>query len=129
MYIKGKVSNVGQVTSGTSTKTGNQWKSQDIVVDFFETERDRWAQKVVLGVRNEKIDELKLKVGDTVEAGFELEAREYNGRWFQGTRLFSIRKVAAEPQQTTTHSEDVGNPQQVPQSGAIPGLGGQEPPF
>lgn len=93
MNIKGKVTHVCPERKGTSERTGSEWRSQEAVVSYYENPTDRYPDSIVVSIRNEKIDELKLAVGDEVEIGFGLSAREYQGRYFQEVRTFRLSKV------------------------------------
>ena len=47
MQIEGNVYKVGEVQSGTSQQ-GNQWRRQNVVVEYYENPTDMWTQKIVL---------------------------------------------------------------------------------
>ena len=95
MDIKGQVTFVGPIQTGRSERTGSDWKAQDILVSYYENPTDRYADSVVVRIMNDKVDELALKLGDDVELGIGLSAREYNGRHYQEVRAFRINKVGA----------------------------------
>lgn len=98
MNIKGRVKHVCAERKGTSERTGSEWRSQDVVVEYYENPTDRYPDSIVVSVRGEKIDELKLAVGDDVEIGFGLSAREYNGRYYQEVQTFRITKTGGQNQ-------------------------------
>lgn len=106
MDIKGQVTFVGPIQTGRSERTGSDWKAQDIVVSYYENPTDRYADSVVVRIMNDKVDELALKLGDDVELGIGLSAREYDGRHYQEVRAFRINKVGAAaapaPEQAST---------------------------
>ena len=77
------VCQVGQIQSGTSQQTGNQWRKQEFVVEWHEYESDTQTQKIVMSVMNDNIEKLNLQIGDKLEVRFDLRAREYNGRYYQ----------------------------------------------
>lgn len=99
------------VTSGTS-QSGNAWQKQEFVFEYFEHETDRWSDKVVLSVMNDRIKEYDLHEGDEVIIGFGHSAREYQGRWFNDLRAYKIEKVATRSQQT---GQDAGGVVAQPQ--------------
>ena len=74
---------VGQIQSGTSQQTGNQWRKQEYVVEWHENESDTQTQKIVMSVMNDNIEKLNIQVGDKLEIRFDLRSREYNGRYYQ----------------------------------------------
>ena len=83
MIRKVNVCQVGQIQSGTSQQTGNQWRKQEFVVEWHENESDTQTQKVVLSVMNDNIEKLNVQLGDKLEIRFDLRSREYNGRYYQ----------------------------------------------
>lgn len=82
MIRKVNVCSVGQIQSGTSQSTGNQWRKQEFVVEWYESPSDTQSQKIVLSVMNDNIDKLKVQIGDKMEVRFDLKYREYNGRYY-----------------------------------------------
>ena len=73
--------------SGTS-KTGNNWQKKEYVL---ETE-DTYPKKIHFDFFGDRADQYKLSVGQRVKLSFDIESREYNGRWYT-----SIRGWRAEP--------------------------------
>lgn len=82
MIRKVNVCAVGQIQSGTSQSTGNAWRKQEFVVEWYESPSDTQSQKIVLSVKNDNIEKLKVQVGDKMEVRFDLRYREYNGRYY-----------------------------------------------
>lgn len=83
MVIQANVCAVGQVQKGTSQHTGNEWRKQEFVVEWFINPNDTQSQKIVLSLMNDRIEQYNLKVGDKVEVRFDLRFREYQGRFYQ----------------------------------------------
>lgn len=83
MIRRVNVCQVGQIQSGTSQQTGNQWRKQEYVVEWHENESDTQTQKIVMSVMNDNIEKLNIQVGDKLEIRFDLRSREYNGRYYQ----------------------------------------------
>lgn len=111
---------VGPIQSGTSQQTGNQWRKQEFVVEWYESPSDTQSQKIVLSVMNDNIDKLKVQIGDKMEVRFDLRYREYNGRYymevyapFDAMKKVGGLQTAGEPAVTTAQ------PQQA-QAGAVP---------
>lgn len=71
-------------------QTGNgkngQWKKQDFVV---ETE-GQYPKKVCISVWGDKIDAAKLTVGNMLKIDFDVESREYNGRWYTDVKAWKV---------------------------------------
>lgn len=83
MIRRVNVCQVGQIQSGTSQQTGNQWRKQEYIVEWHENETDTQTQKIVMSVMNDNIEKLNVQVGDKLEVRFDLRSREYNGRYYQ----------------------------------------------
>lgn len=86
MEIQGNVMKVGVVRSGTSG-SGNAWRTQEVVIEYFEFPSDMWTQKVVIQLRGNAIDDYRLKVGDKVRLRFGLNYREWEGKFYQEVRI------------------------------------------
>lgn len=79
--------------SGVS-KAGNEWKKQDFVIEIQE---QQFARKVCFSLFNEKTGLLKnLNPGQEVEVSFNLESREFNGKWYTNVNAWKIDTVKNE---------------------------------
>ena len=90
-YVKGIISQFGQVESGT-TQNGNSWSRQVVVLDvagFGNT-----FSKIALTAQNQRVEELQnYQIGDRVEIGYTVTAREWNGKWFNNVDLVNINFI------------------------------------
>jgi len=84
---------------------GSEWRSQEFIVEFFETPDQRWSDKVVLSAMNERIDEYDLHEGKEVRVGFSHGVREYQGKWYPEFHIYKFETVAAQPQPTVKVEE------------------------
>ena len=64
MKIKGRVAHVGVITTGVSQRTGNKWKSQEIVIEYFDNDNARYPDSVNVKIFGERVDSLHLQVND-----------------------------------------------------------------
>ena len=55
---------------------------------------DQYPKKVCFNFFGDKIDQFPLAIDDTVTVSFDLESREYNGRWFTSVRAWKAEKGA-----------------------------------
>jgi len=71
-------------------QTGNgkngTWKKQDIIV---ETD-GQYPKKVCVSIWGDKIDEKKLVPGNRLKIDFDVESREYNGRWYTDVKAWKV---------------------------------------
>ena len=93
MEIIGKIIVALPEVSGTS-KAGNAWKKREYVLETVET----YPKKVHFDFFGERADQYPLNVGDEIKLSFDIESREYNGRWYT-----SIRGWKSEPAQAPCH--------------------------
>lgn len=91
MEIKGRIYKVLETTQGKS-RDGKEWSKQEFIFEFFENPTDRYSDKVVLSVMNDRIREYDLHEGDEVTIGFGHSVREYNGRWYNDLRMYKLEK-------------------------------------
>ena len=92
MDITGKIIYVSPVTSGVSQRTGNSWASREFVIGTEEQYPQRACMKLF---GQDKIDKHPINVGDVVTVSFDINATEYNGRWYNQFNAWSITPPAA----------------------------------
>lgn len=88
MEIQGKVIAVLPERSGVSQR--GEWKSQDYVIETH----DAYPRKMVFGVFGaDRISRFNIQIGQEVTVSFDIDAHEYQGRWFNNIRAFDVRQV------------------------------------
>lgn len=87
MEIVGKIIQALPEMTGTS-KAGNPWKKREYVLETQEN----YPKKVHFDFFGEKADQYPLSVGQVIKLSFDIESREYQGRWYT-----SIRGWKSEP--------------------------------
>lgn len=88
MEIEGKIIVKLPLQSGTS-KTGNAWSKQEYVLETIEA----YPRKVKFDFFGDKANQFPLEVGDTVRVSFDIESREFNGRWYTDIRGWKAEKI------------------------------------
>ena len=116
MEVQGRISKILPMRKGKRSD-GSEWRSQEFIVEFFETPDQRWSDKVVLSAMNERIDEYDLHEGKEVRVGFSHGVREYQGKWYPEFHIYKFETVAAQPQPTVKVEEPTA-PAQQPQAEA-----------
>lgn len=95
-YTKGTISHMSEVTSGTS-KNGYDWARQTILLDIPGFQGS--ITKLSLQASNEMVNELNnFNVGDKVEVGWSIYAREWNGKWYNNVDLVNIKSQEQQEQ-------------------------------
>lgn len=111
MEIQGKIIVVLPERSGTSQR-GNQWRSISYVLETQE----QYPKKLAFDVTNDKIDQLNIQLGEILTVQFDINAREYNGRWFNSINALNvIRQTQQSPAQGSGYSGNVQSGAQAAQ--------------
>jgi hypothetical protein len=84
MEIQGKIIQLLPEQSGAG-KNG-QWRKREYVLET----QDQYAKKLCFNLWGEKIDQNPVKVGDNVKVLFDLESREFNGKWYTDVKAWKI---------------------------------------
>ena len=95
MELSGKVIAVLEPRGGVS-KTGNPWKVQEYVIETH----DQYPRKMCFDVFGEdKINQFNIQIGEEITVSFDIDAREWQGRWFNSIRAWKVDRVAAQDPQ------------------------------
>lgn len=82
----------------TGSGKNGEWKKQDIIV---ETE-GQFPKKVCISIWGDKVAGNQLIIGNKLNISFDVESREYNGRWYTDVKAWKIEAAggggAAAPQ-------------------------------
>lgn len=83
MEIKGKIIATLEPRGGVSRTTGTKWVTQDFVIETLE----QYPHRMCFNVFGEdKIREMGLEVGQVYTVFFDINSREFEGRWFNDIR-------------------------------------------
>ena len=89
MEIVGKIIQVLPLQSGTSSRTGNSWQVQSYVLETQE----QYPRKVCFEIFGEdKIKNNPCNIDDLVTVSFDIESREFNGRWYTSIRAWRVQQ-------------------------------------
>ncbi len=90
MELAGKIIAVLEARGGVSKTTGNSWKSQEYVIETHE----QFPRRMCFNVFGEdKINQMNIQVNDELNVFFDINAREYQGRWFNDIRAWKVERV------------------------------------
>ncbi len=104
LELTGKITHVLEEKSGTSSR--GQWRKQEYVIEV----PGDYPKQVCFMVWGDKIDQFGIKQGDSMTVHFDLESREYNGRWYTDVKAW---RVSREDGAGETR-EDAPPPQEAP---------------
>lgn len=89
MEVSGKIIAVLPLQSGTS-KAGRAWKKQEYVLETH----DAFPRKVKFDFFGDRADQYPMQIGDEVTVSFDIESREFNGRWYTDIHGWKAEKGA-----------------------------------
>lgn len=128
MQFEGRVKEVMPVQSGVSQRSGEPWSSQEFVFGFYETSDAIYEKEIVLKLRNDKIQQYNLQVGDKIKAKFGLGINNYQGRKYNEIYTGDIEILQrAQPAQQPAQ-QPAPAPQPTPQPAPAPQGEQQEQP-
>lgn len=122
MEITGKIIVIMPAREGVSQSSGNPWKSQEYVIETQEMH----PKKCCFGVFGaEKIQQFNIQLGETLTVSIEINANEYQGRWYNKINAWQVQRVATgqpqqqvQPQGCQPYRPDMGA--SYPQQGIVP---------
>jgi len=104
LEITGKVINVLAEQTG-SGKNGT-WVKQDFVIETNE----QYPKKVCFSAWGDKAAAIKnLAMGTPVKVSFNVESREFNGKWYTDLRIWKIETGSASQSSPTTSAPFPGS--------------------
>ena len=89
MEITGKIIAALEKRTGVAKATGNAWMAQEYVIET-QGEYPRRMCFEVFG--EERIKEFNIQVMDRLTVSFDIDAREYNGRWYNSMRAWKVTR-------------------------------------
>ncbi len=88
MELQGRVIHATEPRSGVSQR--GEWKAQDFVIETHES----YPRKMVFSVMGEdRLSRFNIQIGQEIQVFFDIDAHEYNGRWFNSIRAYDVRQV------------------------------------
>ena len=110
MEFSGKIIAVLPEKGGIS-KSGNEWKTQEYVIE----NHDQYPRKMCFSVFGaDKIANFNIKAGEELTVYFDIDCREWNGRWFNDLRAWKVERPSGQ-------AESMPPVQEVPAGNDAPG--------
>lgn len=101
MEIEGKIIDVLPERSGTSQATGEPWRIASYLLEIPGYRPTKMMFDVSDGTQG-RIERLGITKGRKYRIFFEIEAQQYNGRWFNNVRAWDARPTDEAEESTTT---------------------------
>lgn len=115
MELQGKVIVIGEPRSGVSKTTGNPWMTQDYVIETHE----QFPKRMMFNVFGEdKIKQFNIQMGEEINVFFDINAREYQGKYYNDIRAWRVDRV--QPGQPVPNDPNAPVAQPAPQQPQAP---------
>ncbi|MDO4190323.1 MAG: DUF3127 domain-containing protein [Bacteroidales bacterium] len=92
MDITGKIVEIGEERSGES-RNGGTWRRKEYVIAYKE-ENATQQRQMMFEVANDNIDRFNLQQGQMVTISIDIDAHEYQGKWFNSIRAWRVETAA-----------------------------------
>ena len=123
MEATGKIIAEFNERGGVSNRTGNEWKAKSYVLEV----PGDFPRKLVFDVFGvDRLQAFNIQIGELLTVHFDIDAHEYNGRWFNDVRAFRVDRgqaapaPAAAPEAAPAAAPAAQTPQAVPQAAPQP---------
>lgn len=107
--LTGRIAEVMPLQSGVSQRTGNQWKSQEYLFEYFPWSCATNPSRIVVRIFGEEdIAKFNLKEREedvTLTLRFAAQKSQDGSRWFNEIRITNVERPAAQQQTIKTDDE------------------------
>jgi hypothetical protein len=115
MEIQGNISQLLEEQSGEGRN--GKWRKREYILETG----GQYPRKVCFNMWGDKIDQFPVKVGDEVTVFFDIESRDFNGRWYTDVKAWKVepahkggeastRQISSEPNYQSTPPLDIPPP-------------------
>ena len=105
MELQGKVIAVLPERSGVSAR--GEWKAQSFVIETHE----QYPKKLCFDVFGaDRLAQFNIQSGEELLVSFDIDAHEYQGRWFNSIRAWNVTKVSQQARASSANAAGVANP-------------------
>ena len=116
MKLLGRIAEVMPAQEGVSARTGNAWKSQEYLFEYFAWSGAQYPSRILARIFGEdNIAKFNLKQGEevTVWLRFDANKSQDGTRWFNEIRITNVERAGVQANQPTAA-------QQAPQAANAP---------
>ena len=104
MEVEGRIIQIIRKNEGTSRSSGKPWKS----IEYLLETRDQYPRKIAFDFFGDRADQYPLNVGDEIRLSFDIESREYQGRWYTNIRGWKSEPISPAAPTTTMPQGNYG---------------------
>lgn len=110
--IQGKIIYALEPRTGTNAR--GSWMVQEFVLESYDQPYPRHCVFSVFG--EDRLKQFNIKSGDDVAVDIDIDAREYNGRYYNSVRAWRVAHITPPAPQAPAYNAQPGG--YAPQSGA-----------
>jgi len=108
----GKIIYMGERRSGVSASSGNSWEIQEFCAVEIAGSSPRHLVFSIFG--QDRLDKANIKMGAVYTINWDVDGREYNGRWYADIRAISVAPFSLDgPTDTPQISQPVDTQHQA----------------
>lgn len=94
MEFIGKIIAVLPAKGGVSTRTGNEWKAQEYVIE--DSASGQYPRRMCFEVFGaDRIAQFNIQVGQDLKVYFDIDANQWQDRWFNRIRAWKVEPATA----------------------------------
>ena len=124
MELTGRIIAVMEPRSGVSARTGNSWMTQEYVLEV----PGQYPKRCVFNLFGEdRIKQFNIQNGEDLTIQFDIDAREYQGRWFNDIRAYNVIRGQVPPVAAAPAASPFPPAQAQPDAATSPVPPAQEP--
>ncbi len=91
MEVTGKIIVMSDERSGVSARNGAEWRARSYVLETSE----QYPKKICFDVfGSDRLQAFNIKQGEVLTVKFDIDAHEYNGRWYNSVRAYQVDRTA-----------------------------------
>ena len=107
MEFTGKIIAILQPRGGVSKASGNEWKAQEYVIE----DHGQYPRKMCFDVFGaDKIEQFNIQMGEELTVSFDIDARQWQDRWFNSIRAWKVETRQRSNGSTCTGSTGLRRP-------------------
>jgi hypothetical protein len=92
IHIEGPIMEILPEKSGVSQSSGKEWRERDVVIGYVTSLQ--YPKNIVVTFRGAQVDVVnQLGNGDAVGCDISIDAREWQGRWFNTVTGYNLKKL------------------------------------
>ncbi len=95
MDFQGKIIAILQPREGVSKSSNTPWKVQSYVIENHD-QNSQYPRKMCFDVfGDDKIQQFNIQMGEELNVSFDIDARQWQDRWFNSIRAWKVERVSA----------------------------------